>query len=159
MKKIMLWMIGILMMTFAVSCDDCDDCYSPNSNVEEVFYDYYPDAVNVEWYYVNGYSVADFDYYGQDMEAWFSNAGEWIYTKIEMEYTNLPIVVQESFMSSYYEYNIDDVEEIETSKYGSFYNIEVENDIEELSLLYDETGILLKVYANTLPYTWWEYFD
>ena len=52
--------------------------------------------------------------------------------------------------------NIEDIIEITTSKYGTFYNIEIENDNEELSLLYDESGTLIKIYANVMPYSWWD---
>lgn len=159
MKKILILIIGVVITTTIASCNDEDDYYTPNSTVIEVFYDYYPDATNVDWYYVNGYPVANFDYFGEEKEAWFSYAGQWLYTKTEINYNDLPNVVQQSFMTSYYNYDIDDVEKIETSKYGLFYNIEVENDIEDLSLLYNDIGILVKIYANTLPYTWWYYLD
>ena len=71
----------------------------------------------------------------------------------------MPDIVQENFMNSYYNYEINDVEKIETAKYGVFYNIEIENDITEQSLLYTDSGILVRIFANTLPYTWWYDFD
>ena len=159
MKKILILIIGVVITTMIASCDDDDNEYTPNSSIIEVFYDYYPDATNVNWFYVNNYSVADFDYYGEEKEAWFSYSGLWLYTKTEIEYNDLPDIVQENFMNSYYNYEINDVEKIETAKYGVFYNIEIENDITEQSLLYTDSGILVRIFANTLPYTWWYDFD
>ena len=159
MKKIniLLLAFGIAATTaLTISCNDDDDDYTPSSSIVEIFDDYYPDATNVRWYYIGGYLVADFDYYGQDMEAWFSYDGRWLYTKTDIVYADLPIEVQANLMAAYIDYDIEDVEKITTSKYGTFYNVEVENDNEELSLLYDESGALIRVYANVMPYSWWD---
>ena len=159
MKKIniLLLAFGIAAATaLTISCNDDDDNYTPSSSIVEIFDDYYPDASNVRWYYIGGYLVADFDYYGQDMEAWFSYDGRWLYTKTDIVYADLPIEVQANLMAAYIDYDIEDVEKITTSKYGTFYNVEVENDNEELSLLYDESGALIRVYANVMPYSWWD---
>ena len=65
--------LGIITCTaITVSCNDDDDYYTPGSSIVEIFDDYYPDATNVRWYYVGGYYVADFDYYGDDMESFHS---------------------------------------------------------------------------------------
>lgn len=155
--KILLLALGIITCTaITVSCNDDDDYYTPGSSIVEIFDDYYPDATDVRWYYVGGYYVADFDYYGDDMEAWFSNDGSWLYTKTEIVYATLPVEVQVNLMTAYIDYDIEDIIKITTSKYGTFYNIEIENDNEELSLLYDESGTLIKIYANVMPYSWWD---
>ena len=155
--KILLLVLGLTTATaLTVSCDDDDSNYTPNSSIIEIFDDYYPDATDVEWYYVGGYLVADFEYYGQDMEAWFSYDGKWLYTKTDIVYADLPIEVQTSLITAYINYDIEDVIKITTSKYDTFYNIEIENDNEELSLLYDDSGALIKIYANVMPYSWWD---
>ena len=159
MKKIRILLLTIGLITSATliaSCDDDDDNYTPSSSIIEIFDDYYPDATNVNWYYVGGYLVADFDYYGEDMEAWFSYDGKWLYTKTYIVYSDLPIVIQTNLTSSYIDYDIEGVIKITTSKYGTFYNVEIENDNEELSLLYDNSGALIKIYANIMPYSWWD---
>ena len=158
MKKIRILLLTIGLITSAAlitSCDD-DDSYTPGSSIIEIFNDYYPDATNVNWYYVGGYLVADFDYYGEDMEAWFSYDGKWLYTKTYIVYSDLPIVIQTNLTTSYIDYDIEGVIKITTSKYGTFYNVEIENDNEELSLLYDDSGALIKIYANIMPYSWWD---
>ena len=153
--KILLLALGIITCTaITVSCNDDDDYYTPGSSIVEIFDDYYPDATDVKWYYVGGYYVADFDYYGDDMEAWFSNDGSWLYTKTEIVYATLPIEVQVNLMTAYIDYDIEDIIKITTSKYGTFYNIEIENDNEELSLLYEESGTLIKIYSNKMTYSW-----
>ena len=161
MKKIILVLLGISLIASVLptSCSDDDDTYTPSSSVVEVFYDYYPDASNVRWYYVYGYLVADFDYNDTDMEAWFSGVGTWLYTKIDISYEELPAEIQNSLNINYPYYDIDDVREINTSKYGTFYNVDIDNDNEYLSLLYDEDGVLVNIYANVLPYTWWDTLD
>ena len=154
-----LWVSVLLVSFLAVGCSNDDDgCYTPNSGIIEVFNDYYPDASNVQWYYVNGYVVADFDYFGEAMEAWFSSDARWLYTRTEMDFSDMPHTVKVNFIASYGDYEIDDSEEIKTSKYGVLYHIEAENDNERICLLYDSQGILLRVYADVLPYSWWETF-
>ena len=108
--KILLLTLGFITCTaITVSCNDDDDYYTPGSSIVEIFDDYYPDATDVRWYYVGGYYVADFDYYGEDMEAWFSTDGTWLYTKTEIIYANLPIEVQTNLMTAYIDYDIEDI--------------------------------------------------
>ncbi len=158
MKKL-ICIISIFCI-IALTNTSCDDKgYTPGSSIVNTFYNYYPNAYDVEWFYVNGFQVADFEINNQDKQAWFSYDGTWLYTKTEINYSLLPAAVQISFMKSYGDWTIDDVIEIETASNETYYNINIENSTTDLALLYDSEGYLIQSYVDVLPYTWWNYVN
>lgn len=140
-----LAMCSILAFT---SCDDDDDNYQPDQTITRAFDSKYPNAGRVEWEYKHGYEVAEFYVSGNETEAWFDNNGNWVMTKTELNYGQLPEAVRQSLATGEYaNWRTSDYDRLERSNAATIYVIEAELGNAEVDLYYTEDGILIR-YVN-----------
>ncbi|WP_293717086.1 PepSY-like domain-containing protein [uncultured Parabacteroides sp.] len=139
-----LAMCGLL--TFS-SCDNDDDNnYQPDQTVTKAFDEKFPNAVKVEWETKNGYEVADFHLSGNETEAWFDNKGNWLMTKTEIDFGQLPENIRLALRKSEYtDWKYTEYDKIERSNTATVYVIEAEQGEKEVDLYYAEDGTLIKV--------------
>lgn len=154
MRKLMFAVILFVVAAMVVGCDD----YKAPTSLRSAFYDRYPTAVDVEWEKKRGYQVADFHIPGQrgECEAWYKS-GEWVMTKYDIAYSELPQVVRTAFESSYgAQAPVDDVERLERNNASTLYFIETEVVINglltDIDLDYDEDGTLLRETVDVFDY-------
>lgn len=132
------------MLTFS-SCDDDNNNYQPDTTVTKSFDTKYPNADRVKWETKNGYQVADFHEGHNEAEAWFDNNGNWLLTKTEIDYGQLPQAVRESLeKGEYSQWQRTDIDRVERFNTATVYVIEVEQGNQEIDLYYAEDGTLIR---------------
>lgn len=155
MRKLIYAAFAIVVALGLFACDD----YKAPTSLRSAFAERYPNAVDVEWERKRGYAVAEFHLPGSgDCEAWYTKGGEWVMTKYDIKYSELPQAVRTAFESAYgAQTPVDDVERLERSNGDTIYFIEativVNGFLTDIYLDYAADGTLLRTAADV------EYYD
>lgn len=155
MKRLTYLFAVLIAATTLIACDD--DYNAPQTTRAE-FQTQYPNAVDVEWEKKRGYVVAEFHIPGQgECEAWYTKGGEWVMTKYDIKFSDLPAAVQIAFVSEYgAQTPVDDVERLERRGNDTLYFIEAEIVINgyltDIDLDYAEDGTLLRTTVDVEDY-------
>ena len=155
MKRLTYLFAVLIAATTLIACDD--DYNAPQTTRAE-FQTQYPNAVDVEWEKKRGYVVAEFHIPGQgECEAWYTKGGEWVMTKYEIKFSDLPAAVQTAFVTEYgAQTPVDDVERLERRGNDTLYFIEAEIVINgyltDIDLDYAEDGTLLRTTVDVEDY-------
>lgn len=150
-------MFAAIAAVVALALYACDNYDAPTS-LRNAFYDKYPTAVDVEWEKKRGYAVADFTLPGQgECEAWYTKGGEWVMTKYDIKYSELPQAVRQAFESEYgAQTPVDDVERVECNTGDVIYFIEativVNGYLTDIYLDYAPDGTLLRTAVDVEDY-------
>lgn len=150
-------MFAAIAAVVALALYACDNYDAPTS-LRNAFYDKYPTAVDVEWEKKRGYAVADFTLPGQgECEAWYTKGGEWVMTKYDIKYSELPQAVRQAFESEYgAQTPVDDVERVERNTGDVIYFIEativVNGYLTDIYLDYAPDGTLLRTAVDVEDY-------
>ena len=146
---------------FAVGCDDD---FTPPAQLSTSFYDTYPNAVDVEWEKKRGYVVAEFHIPGQgECEAWYTKGGEWVMTRYDIKFSDLPAAVQTAFVSEYgAQTPVDDVNRVDHNDGTTDYILEVEvvvnGFLTDIFLYYEADGTLMHTAADIENYDYIYYY-
>ncbi|MEE1147709.1 MAG: PepSY-like domain-containing protein [Alistipes sp.] len=155
MKRLTYLFAVLIAATTLIACDD--DYNAPQTTRAE-FQTQYPNAVDVEWEKKRGYVVAEFHIPGQgECEAWYTKGGEWVMTKYDIKFSDLPAAVQTAFVTEYgAQTPVDDVERLERRGNDTLYFIEAEIVINgyltDIDLDYAEDGTLLRTTVDVEDY-------
>jgi hypothetical protein len=155
MKRLTYLFAVLIAATTLIACDD--DYNAPQTTRAE-FQTQYPNAVDVEWEKKRGYVVAEFHIPGQgECEAWYTKGGEWVMTKYDIKFSDLPAAVQTAFVTEYgAQTPVDDVERLERRGNDTLYFIEAEIVINgyltDIDLDYAEDGTLLRTTEDVEDY-------
>lgn len=155
MRKFAFTFVAFVVAALMLSCSDD---YDAPTSMRNAFYDRYPTAVDVEWEKRRGYAVAEFHLPGQgDCEAWYTKGGEWVMTKFDIKFSELPQAVQNAFNDSYGTTTpVDDVERLVRSGNDTIYFIEativVNGYLTDIYLDYAEDGTLLRTTVDVDDY-------
>lgn len=151
----------LIFATFAVVASlglfACDDYNAPVS-MRNAFKEQYPTAVDVEWERKRGHAVAEFTIPGEgDCEAWYTKGGEWVMTKYDIRYSDLPQAVRTAFETEYgAQTPVDDVERLERNTGETIYFIEativVNGYLTDIYLDYAPDGTLLRTAVDVDDY-------
>ena len=139
----------------------CSDDYNAPAVTRSDFEMRYPTATHVEWEKKKGYGVAEFILDGRECEAWYTKSGEWVMTRFEIRYNELPDAVRDAFEQSYgTQTPIDDIERLERNDNTTVYYIQAETVVDgfpsEINLEYAPDGTLLR---NTVDVDYFDYWD
>lgn len=91
MKTKMVLMLLTVLSWGVAACDkDDSDSGQPDNAVQTAFEAKYPGAADAEWKQKGDYSCIDFQWKGQDKEAWFYKNGGWLLTVSHLPFSSLP---------------------------------------------------------------------
>lgn len=140
----------VLSAASFISCSSDDDSILViPTTVTESFHHKFPTARPLEWERKGIYYVAEFGADNHSSEAWFSPDGQWHLTTSEIDFTQLPLSVQESFKQTKYGTSeIDEIEKVEKFNCATRYIIEVEKGEQDFYLYYLGGGELIKVISE-----------
>ena len=140
MKNYLLLSLILLLTQF--SC--AQDTKVP-AKIASAFKVKFPQIESPKWEKEND-SSWEADYYvnGQKYSASFSQNGEWISTENEIKVSMLPQSVIDLMDNQFTDYDIDEVERVETPR-GEAYEIEIEVGDEEFVVNIDAKGKLTKL--------------
>jgi hypothetical protein len=116
------------------------------SEVTEAFKQKYPSGTNVEWRDKLSTFSAVFESDNIQYEARFNSKGEWQLTENEIEESELPEVVKDSYdKSKYADWEIGTIHKIELANGSIQYRIEtMKSDVRKKNLVFNSEGRLLK---------------
>lgn len=138
-------LVGALAFVACNNDDDKDGDYLPNSTVIHAFNTRYPTAGQVSWSASGSYQKAEFTLNGNECDAWFDNQGTWLLAQTDMPYASLPQAVKTGFSQSFYaQWQVDDAGQLERLDMPTLYWLEVENGGNEMTLYFNEEGLLVK---------------
>ena len=153
--RLFAYIITTLAVTLSITA--CDHYDAPTST-RNAFQEQYPSAVDVEWEKKRGYAVAEFHIPGQgECEAWYTKDGQWVMTRFDIKYSELPAAVRTAFETEYGTTTpVDDVERLERNGNDTIYFIEAEIVINgyltDIDLDYAEDGTLLRTTVDIEDY-------
>lgn len=147
----------------ALSGVGCSDDYNAPIVTRNDFESRYPTATHVEWEKKRGYGVAEFYLDGTECEAWYTKSGEWVMTRFEIRYSELPEAVRTAFEQSYgTQTPVDDVERLERNGAETIYYIQAETVVNgfltEVNLEYNANGELLRSTVDVDIFDYWDYY-
>lgn len=154
MRKFIFTAFAVVAALGLFACDN----YDAPTSLRNAFSDKYPTAVDVEWERKRGYAVAEFTLPGQgECEAWYTKGGEWVMTKYDIKYSDLPQAVRMAFETSYgAQTPVDDVERLERNTGDTIYFIEatvvVNGFLTDIYLDYSPDGTLLRTAVDVEDY-------
>ena len=135
---------SIMMMSLLLGFGVMSCAQSTPSAVMSAFEKKFPNAKSVEWEKENDSEwEAEFKLNGVEYSANFSNDGTWKETEHEIKESELPSAVKRTLTNQFAEYEVEDVEMIETPEFSG-YEIEIEKGKETIELLIDNSGEVLK---------------
>ncbi len=139
MAKTILMSICILFFTGNLFAAD------PPAEVKKALEQKFPHALEVKWVKENTHEYeASFTWQGFSYSSNFSDLGTWLETECMIEFNQLPINVQRTFLASHQAAKIKAVAKIETSQGVLKYEIEMKKGFKTVELFYTETGMELK---------------
>ncbi len=124
----------------------------PQSQVPSVvlnhFKQTFPKAYDVEWEIKNNQYCVEFETKpSKDHEVWYDNSGKLLKHKEEIAPRQLPAAIRSVIKSDFNGYRADDVKKITTGNTIQ-YSVELQSLKEELKVLFDEKGTVLKQQAD-----------
>lgn len=126
------------------ACSNDDLNLNGNEVVEQAFNQKYPKA-NAKWEMERGYFKAEFYENNVEKEAWFTAAGEWLFTSWDIAPANLPVKVMESVLKMGFTLtNIDDADVIEFKDGQTYYEVEIEKAEFDKDFYFTSEGIQVK---------------
>ncbi len=151
MKKLLMISAVAALLLAVGSCDD-DDNVTVNDDLAGALAAKYPGATNIDWERQGAYTVADFDYQGHDMEAWFDSDDRWVQSETDYNtgLSALPEAVYAAFTTGEYAaWTVDDVSLYDRPD-KSFYVIGIERvGSRDLDVYYQPDGTLIQAIPDT----------
>ena len=101
----------------------------------------FPEATNVKWDREDDHNYeAGFKLKGVTYSANFSDTGEWLETESPTTFTQLPEKVQQAFNLAHKGAKVKAVAQIETSKKGTIYEVEIKKGMKTVEFYYNQDG-------------------
>lgn len=101
----------------------------------------FPNASNVKWDKENAHEYeAGFTWNGKKQSANYTDLGEWLETESPIDFSKLPMKVQDTFNTKHKGSKIKAVAKIETSKNITKYEVEFKHGKKTHESFYDEEG-------------------
>ena len=119
-------MCAAFLALLAAGCDF--DLNQVPEAVRTAFENKYPDVRRVEWEFELGSYKAEFHEGTTESEAWFSRGGEWIRTKQEIPYQQVPEAVKQAAMDyAGRKWQVEDIDRwLQPVDPGEYYTVEFE---------------------------------
>lgn len=135
--------ILVSLMAMSVACSKNNSHVDfPSRSAETAFQAKYPAASSVEWEKAGVFQKVEFVLNSVDYEAWYSVSGTWLQTEYTLAYADIPLAVRE-YVTNNINYPIaswtpqSSVEVLERLNYPLWYEVELKNRNEEVSMWAD----------------------
>jgi hypothetical protein len=136
MKKI-IFVAMVLICAYATSFAQSKTPVAATTAFSKKF----SDATNVKWGKENPHNYeAEFQSKGITYSANFSDTGEWLETESPSTFNQLPEKVQQAFNLAHKGATVKAVAQIETSKQGTIYEVEMKQGVKTVEVFYKPDG-------------------
>ncbi len=131
-----------------VSCQEKKKDSDEKSNVPEAvqmtFQKKYPGATNPDWKQdEHGYWESHFKIDGEKYRADFNADGSWVETENSIKDGELPEAVKNVISEKYSDYEITEVERVDSAKKGVFYDVEFKQKGKNMDVEFREDGSII----------------
>jgi len=111
--------------------------------VKQSFQHYFPDATDVKWQKLPGSNwLASFHPNSSEVDAEFTQQGEWVATRTNLLATQLPDTVIRSIQTQFPSVTVKDATRIERSDIPGYYRIDVNDAGADKTLLANDNGTI-----------------
>ena len=146
MKRYML--IFCFLSIGIVSCQEKNKKDSQKSKVPEAvkmtFQKKYPGENDPDWKQDDhGYWESHFKIDGEKYRADFNADGSWVETENDIKTKNLPQAIKKVIAEKYSEYEISEVEHVDSAEKGIFYDVEFKQKGKNKDVEFREDGTIL----------------
>jgi len=137
---ILLFIVSALLFSCNGPTREKQESKDQTNPSETHFKSQYPDAKDVEWETEGEYSEVDFEQNGLEVSVLYDKDGNVVETETEIDINLIPESVQVYITENYPNFEIEEVEKVESDK-GVFFEVAIANDNdEEIDLLFDASG-------------------
>jgi len=141
MKKVIL-STAFLMGTVVFGYGQKSHSMKVPDAVQSAFKTKFPEATKVEWEKESADEwEAEFKWNGKEYSANFKSDGQWLETEYEIKKSEVPKSILAHLDAAYSDYDLEEVERVETAD-GWAYELEIEVNDEEWEVLVNEKGII-----------------
>ena len=133
----------IILVAVAVICAYATSFATSKTPIAAIvaFNKKFPNATNVKWGKENAHNYeAAFKLNGITYSANFSDSGEWLETESPITFNQLPEKVQQAFNLVHKGAKVKAAAQIETSKQGTIYEVEITKGIKTVEFFYNANG-------------------
>lgn len=142
MKNIIIVLFAAVLMSHAACAQKISADKIP-APVINSFKAKFPDATNAKWEMEQSDYEANFKTGGKEVSAVFDATGKWLETETEINVSELPVSVQTAIPKNFAGYKIKEASKVESHKYGTCYEAEIEKGEETLDVLFSAEGKLI----------------
>ena len=143
MNKLIL-ISGVVGALLTHACAQTDAKKDVPSAVKTAFTSTFPNAKHIEWSMESENEwEAEFKLGKIEYSANYSTEGKWLETEYHLRVSDIPSTIKTVLESDFADYKIEEVEVAEKIS-GTFYEIVVEKGSDEIELIFDKTGKLIK---------------
>lgn len=114
------------------------------SNIRATFKQSFPEATKVKWIMEDkvNYEV-EFKIHNQEQSVVYDSNGKWIESEIEIKASQLPESVMQTIKTQFKGYKIEEASQIEDTKYGKGFEVEIEKGERTMEVRFSATGEIL----------------
>ncbi|APG59562.1 PepSY-like domain-containing protein [Christiangramia salexigens] len=145
MRKLPLFIVGCLSVGL-LSCQEKkeDNNTGVPEAVQSAFIKKYPGETDPDWEQDDhGYWESHFKIDGEKYRADFNADGSWVETENDIKKENLPDAIKKKIEEEYSDYEITEVERVESAKKGIFFDVEFKQEGKNMDVEFREDGSVI----------------
>jgi hypothetical protein len=143
MKRILFILISAAIIS-NIACAQKISADQVPAAVTSAFKSRFPSITKATWEMENANEYeAAFKLNGGEASANFDNTGKWLKTETEIKVSALPAPVQKAISKDFAGFKINEATKVESAKYGSSFEAEIEKGKETFDVLYAADGKML----------------
>lgn len=132
-----------------VSCQENKKVAKDKSGVPEAvqmsFQNKYPGEDDPDWSQDDhGYWESHFKIDGEKYRADFNADGSWVETENDIKTENLPEAIEKVIEEKYSQYDITEVERVDSAEKGVFFDVEFKQEGKNMDVMFREDGTIIK---------------
>jgi len=140
--KNLFFLIAAFAITSLIVCGQTSE--DVPAKVKTTFAKKFPNSTNVKWVKESDNEwEAEFKMEGKEYSANFDNTGTWMETEYKIGTNEIPATVKATIEKEFAGYKIEESELSETAD-GKVYEFELKNDKEEMEVVIDMNGNIVK---------------
>ncbi|WP_300442036.1 PepSY-like domain-containing protein [Christiangramia sp.] len=139
----------LILACFTISLISCQERKKNREKVPEAvqrnFQKKYPGENDPDWKQDDhGYWESHFKMNGEKYRADFNADGTWIETENDIKKKELPEAIKKVIREKYSEYEIAEVEQVDSAEKGKFYDVEFKQKGKNMDVMFRENGTIIE---------------
>ena len=145
MRKISIFIAGCLTVGLLSCQEKKDKKEDAPEAVKMAFQKKYPGENDPDWEQdEHGYWESHFKQDGEKYRADFNADGSWVETENDIKRKNLPNAIKKVIEEQFSDYEITEVEHVQSAKKGEFYDVEFKQKGKNKDVMFRENGNIIE---------------